>query len=79
MKGESLDEIEGAVRVMRELCTPVVLASQHHVVDIVGTGGDGANLFNVSMLRRLLWPPQGQLSPSMVIAPCPLKVAVPMF
>ena len=48
MKGESLDESEGAVRVMRELCTPVVLASQHHVVDIVGTGGDGANLFNVS-------------------------------
>ncbi len=48
MKGESLDEIEGAVRVMRELCTPVVLSSLNHTVDIVGTGGDGANLFNVS-------------------------------
>lgn len=48
MKGESLDEIEGAVRVMRELCTPVVLSSLNNVVDIVGTGGDGANLFNVS-------------------------------
>lgn len=48
MKGESLDEIEGAARVMRELCTPVVLASLEHTVDIVGTGGDGANLFNVS-------------------------------
>lgn len=48
MKGESLDEIEGAVRVMRELCTPVKLASLNHAVDIVGTGGDGANLFNVS-------------------------------
>lgn len=48
MKGETLDEIEGAVRVMRELCTPVVLPSLQHTVDIVGTGGDGANLFNVS-------------------------------
>lgn len=48
MKSESLDEIEGAVRVMRELMTPVVLGDLPHVVDIVGTGGDGANLFNVS-------------------------------
>jgi anthranilate phosphoribosyltransferase len=48
MKGESLDEIEGAVRVMRELCTPVVLSALKNTVDIVGTGGDGANLFNVS-------------------------------
>ncbi|MDF2446238.1 MAG: anthranilate phosphoribosyltransferase [Moraxellaceae bacterium] len=48
MKGESLDEIEGAVRVMRDLMTPVDLGDLKHVVDIVGTGGDGANLFNVS-------------------------------
>lgn len=48
MKGESLDEIEGAARVMRELATPVHLAEHPHIVDIVGTGGDGANLFNVS-------------------------------
>lgn len=48
MKGEALDEIEGAVRVMRELCTPVTLSTLAHTVDIVGTGGDGANLFNVS-------------------------------
>lgn len=48
MKGESLDEITGAASVMRELATPVVLDELKHVVDIVGTGGDGANLFNVS-------------------------------
>ena len=48
MKGESLDEVEGAVRVMRELCVPVHLQSLTNTVDIVGTGGDGANLFNVS-------------------------------
>ena len=48
MKGESLDEITGAASVMRELATPVALGELRHVVDIVGTGGDGANLFNVS-------------------------------
>lgn len=48
MKSESLDEIEGAVRVMRDLMVPVDLGDLRNVVDIVGTGGDGANLFNVS-------------------------------
>jgi len=41
MKGETLDEITGAVEVMRELCTPVQVGGDH-LVDIVGTGGDGA-------------------------------------
>jgi anthranilate phosphoribosyltransferase len=48
MKSESIDEIVGAVSVMRELASQVRLASLDHVVDIVGTGGDGANIFNVS-------------------------------
>ena len=48
MKSESLDEITGAAMVMRELVTPVVIDNRRHLVDIVGTGGDGANLFNVS-------------------------------
>jgi anthranilate phosphoribosyltransferase len=47
MKGETLDEITGAVQVMRELATGVDVDGDH-LVDIVGTGGDGANLFNVS-------------------------------
>ncbi len=47
MKSESIDEITGAVTVMRELATGVTIDSPH-AVDIVGTGGDGANLFNVS-------------------------------
>ncbi len=47
MKGESLDEITGAVMVMRELASGVDVGGEH-LVDIVGTGGDGANLFNVS-------------------------------
>jgi anthranilate phosphoribosyltransferase len=47
LKGETLDEITGAVMVMRELASGVEVAGDH-LVDIVGTGGDGANLFNVS-------------------------------
>lgn len=47
MKGETLDEISGAVQVMRELATAVEVSGDH-LVDIVGTGGDGASLFNVS-------------------------------
>jgi anthranilate phosphoribosyltransferase len=47
MKGETPDEIAGAAQVMRELATPVVVEGAH-LVDLVGTGGDGANLFNVS-------------------------------
>ncbi|MBB3143536.1 anthranilate phosphoribosyltransferase [Halomonas organivorans] len=47
MKGESAEEISAAAQVMRELMKPVTLNAEN-VVDIVGTGGDGANLFNVS-------------------------------
>jgi anthranilate phosphoribosyltransferase len=47
MKGETVDEVAGAVIVMRELATAVRVEGEH-LVDIVGTGGDGANLFNVS-------------------------------
>ncbi|RRJ83380.1 anthranilate phosphoribosyltransferase [Aestuariirhabdus litorea] len=47
MKSESIEEITGAAKVMRELATPVVVNARP-LVDIVGTGGDGANLFNVS-------------------------------
>lgn len=47
MKGESAVEISAAAKVMRELMNRVDLTTDN-VVDIVGTGGDGANLFNVS-------------------------------
>lgn len=48
MKSESLDEITGAAMTLRELVSPVQIENRQHLVDIVGTGGDGANLFNVS-------------------------------
>lgn len=47
MKGETVDEITGAAEAMRALATPVHIQAAN-AVDIVGTGGDGANLFNVS-------------------------------
>lgn len=47
MKGETIEEIAGAAQVMRDLVTPVKVSGPH-LVDLVGTGGDGANLFNVS-------------------------------
>lgn len=47
MKGETVAEISAATQVMRELATPVSVNADH-LVDIVGTGGDGAKLFNVS-------------------------------
>ena len=47
VKGETVKEIAGAARVMRELAIPVNIKNQA-AVDIVGTGGDSASLFNVS-------------------------------
>jgi len=47
IKGETIDEIAAAATVMRDLATPVSVAGDY-LVDLVGTGGDGANLFNVS-------------------------------
>ncbi|MDX1351932.1 MAG: anthranilate phosphoribosyltransferase [Thiomicrorhabdus sp.] len=48
MKGESIDEITAAVQVMRSLATPVHLVDKSKLVDTCGTGGDGANTFNIS-------------------------------
>ncbi|MDY7026646.1 MAG: anthranilate phosphoribosyltransferase, partial [Pseudomonadota bacterium] len=47
MKGETVDELAAAAEVMQRLATPVDVSSKG-VIDIVGTGGDGAKLFNVS-------------------------------
>ncbi|MBT5228848.1 MAG: anthranilate phosphoribosyltransferase [Methylococcales bacterium] len=47
MKGETIDEITAAAKVMRELATSVAIGGEH-IVDTCGTGGDGAKTFNIS-------------------------------
>ncbi|MFC5524532.1 anthranilate phosphoribosyltransferase [Rhodanobacter ginsengisoli] len=48
VKKETVGEITGAARVMRELSAKVEAAPHPHFLDIVGTGGDGASSFNIS-------------------------------
>jgi anthranilate phosphoribosyltransferase len=48
VKKETVDEIAGAAQVLREFARPVAVADRSHLVDIVGTGGDGAHTFNIS-------------------------------
>ena len=47
MKGETVDELTAAAQVMRELAAKVDVGGPH-LVDIVGTGGDGSSTFNIS-------------------------------
>ncbi len=48
VKKETIGEIAAAAQVMRELATPVEVKDDRHLVDTCGTGGDGAQTFNVS-------------------------------
>ncbi len=48
VKKETIGEITAAAQVMREFSTKVQVADKTHLVDIVGTGGDGAHSFNIS-------------------------------
>jgi anthranilate phosphoribosyltransferase len=76
MKGETVDEITGAARVMRERATPIrvgrgvldmdrddINIDQETILDVVGTGGDGTNSFNIST------------TVSFVVSACGVKVA----
>jgi anthranilate phosphoribosyltransferase len=76
MKGETVEEITGAARVMRERATPIrvgrgvvdidrddINIDQETILDVVGTGGDGTNTFNVST------------TVSFVVSACGVKVA----
>ncbi|MFK5950354.1 MAG: anthranilate phosphoribosyltransferase [Methylococcales bacterium] len=46
-KGETVEEIAAAASVMRELASKVTVSGEH-IIDTCGTGGDGANTFNIS-------------------------------
>lgn len=76
MKGETIDEITGAARVMREHATRIragknlldidrddINIDRETILDVVGTGGDGTNTFNVST------------TVAFVVSACGVKVA----
>ncbi len=76
MKGETVDEITGAAKVMRERATPIrvgrnvldidrddINLDQETILDVVGTGGDGTNTFNIST------------TVAFVVSACGVKVA----
>lgn len=76
MKGETIEEITGAARVMRERATPIrvgrnvldidrddINIDQETILDVVGTGGDGTNTFNIST------------TVSFVVSACGVRVA----
>ena len=48
VKKETIGEITAAAQVMREFSTKVHVPDPTHLVDIVGTGGDGSHTFNIS-------------------------------
>ena len=48
VKKETIGEIAAAAQVMREFSTKVPMADTTNLLDIVGTGGDGAHTFNIS-------------------------------
>jgi anthranilate phosphoribosyltransferase len=48
VKKETIGEIAAAAQVMRELATKVAVSDTSHLVDVVGTGGDGSHTFNIS-------------------------------
>ena len=48
VKKETIGEIAAAAQIMREFSTKVHVADATHLVDIVGTGGDGSHTFNIS-------------------------------
>tara|TARA_B110000495_G_scaffold19749_1_gene13962 strand:+ start:254 stop:1270 length:1017 start_codon:yes stop_codon:yes gene_type:complete len=63
IKGESIEEIAGAAIVMRDKSENINVSRTETIVDTCGTGGDGANTFNISTAAAF------------VVAGCGLTVA----
>ena len=53
-KGETVTELVAAVHILRELSVPVHVPGVDNLIDIVGTGGDGHNTFNISTLTAIV-------------------------
>jgi anthranilate phosphoribosyltransferase len=48
MKGETVDEITGAAKTMREMASRIPVSGTGDLIDTCGTGGDNRNTFNIS-------------------------------
>ena len=73
VKKETIGEITAAAQVMREFSTKVDVADRTHLVDIVGTGGDGSHTFNISPAACSSPRPAARASASMATAACRSK------
>ncbi len=62
MKGETVEEITGFARVMREFAVPIRVSTDKIVVDTCGTGGDSLKTFNVSTAAALVVAADGRLA-----------------
>lgn len=54
IKGESVEEITGAATVMRDKATHILPSKTDNLLDTCGTGGDGANTFNISTTTAII-------------------------
>jgi anthranilate phosphoribosyltransferase len=61
MKGETVDEITGFARIMREYAVAVPVTTDKVIVDTCGTGGDSLKTFNVSTAAALVVAAEGHL------------------
>ncbi|NII25802.1 anthranilate phosphoribosyltransferase [Pseudoflavitalea sp. X16] len=59
MRSITIEELQGFRDALLELCVPVDL-NGHATIDIVGTGGDGKNTFNISTLACFIVAGTGQ-------------------
>ncbi len=62
MKGETVEEITGFARVMRQFAVPITVTTDKIVVDTCGTGGDSLKTFNVSTAAALVVAADGRLA-----------------
>ncbi len=62
MKGETVDEITGFARVMREYAVQVPVQTGKVIVDTCGTGGDALKTFNISTAAALIVAAEGHLA-----------------